>query len=151
MPGCVGRGLSDLAIALLRFSKIFLSFAACLYLTGGPYGIMQCYAWLGMIVSYSQQDGLARGIEDTFSGERPCGMCVKIAAAKKAESSKDPLAPGHVVERLKLSKEWQVPILGVLVFPSGEVVVHQGFVCPDGPAPCEVDAPPVPPPRSGSC
>jgi hypothetical protein len=52
---------------------------------------MQVYAWIGMIVTYSQQDGLAKGVKDTFSGERPCHLCKQIDSVKKDES-KQPLS-----------------------------------------------------------
>lgn len=64
---------------------------ACMQLAGGPTTLMQVYAWIGMIVTYSQQDGLTKGVKDTFSGERPCHLCKKIDNVKKDES-KQPLS-----------------------------------------------------------
>lgn len=64
---------------------------ACIQFAGGPTTLMQVYAWIGMIVTYSQEDGLAKGVKDTFSGERPCHLCKKIATVKKDES-KQPLS-----------------------------------------------------------
>lgn len=64
---------------------------ACIQLAGGPTTLMQVYAWIGMIVTYSQQEGLAKGVKDTFSGERPCHLCKKIDSVKKNES-KQPLS-----------------------------------------------------------
>jgi hypothetical protein len=64
---------------------------ACLQIAGGPCTLMQVYAWIGMIVTYSQKDGIAQGVRDTFSGEKPCHLCTKIAAVKKDES-KQPLS-----------------------------------------------------------
>ena len=64
---------------------------ACMQLAGGPTTLMQVYAWIGMIVTYSHQDGLAKGVKDTFSGERPCHLCKQIDSVKKDES-KQPLS-----------------------------------------------------------
>lgn len=50
---------------------------------------MQVYAWAGMLVSYSQDGGLLQGAKDTFSGEKPCELCCKIAEAKKADPSQE--------------------------------------------------------------
>lgn len=50
---------------------------------------MQAYAWAGMLVSYSKHDGLLQGAKDTFSGEKPCALCCKIEAAKKADGTQD--------------------------------------------------------------
>jgi hypothetical protein len=64
---------------------------ACMQLAGGPTALMQVYAWIGMIVTYSQHDGLAKGVQDTFSGERPCPLCKKITTVK-IDEAKQPLS-----------------------------------------------------------
>lgn len=50
--------------------------------------MVQVCAWANMLVSYSQQDGLAKAAVDTFSGEKPCEMCCKIAHAKQDDAKK---------------------------------------------------------------
>jgi hypothetical protein len=60
-------------------------FLGCLHLAGGPYSLIQAYAWTGMLVSYSKTEGLFQGAKDTFSGEKPCELCCKIAEARKGE------------------------------------------------------------------
>ena len=53
---------------------------------GGHWAILQSVAWSQMLVNYSKQEGsFWAGAEKTFSGEAPCSMCKKIAAAKKQE------------------------------------------------------------------
>ena len=52
-----------------------------------------------MLVTYSQVDGLAKGAIDTFSGERPCELCVRISKAK-SEDSKRPLSNDKEVNSL---------------------------------------------------
>lgn len=43
-----------------------------------------------MIVSYSQDSTLAEAVTDTFSGEKPCCLCKKIAEAKSSEPEDEP-------------------------------------------------------------
>lgn len=45
---------------------------------GGHWGVLQAIAWAQMLQDYSAEKGLAEGIMDTFSGERPCPMCLKL-------------------------------------------------------------------------
>jgi hypothetical protein len=65
-------------------------FAAVL-LAVGPLGLLQVVAWTGMVFDYSARYGWAEGLERTFDGKNPCGLCDKIAAARQdrvaAESS----------------------------------------------------------------
>lgn len=74
--------------SLKKLFQVLMVICSCLHLTGGPYALVQSYAWIGMIVTYSQQDGLAKGVKDTFSGERPCHLCKKIDSVKKDEAKR---------------------------------------------------------------
>jgi hypothetical protein len=40
-----------------------------------------------MIANYSQESSLRVAIQETFSGERPCGMCKVIQATEGTDSS----------------------------------------------------------------
>jgi hypothetical protein len=77
--------------SLKKIFRFLMVIFGCLHLAGGPYALIQTCAWIGMIVTYSQKDGIAQGVRDTFSGEKPCHLCTKIATAKKDES-KQPLS-----------------------------------------------------------
>jgi hypothetical protein len=55
------------------------------HLIGGPLVVLQLLAWAGMLISYSAEDGLARGLQDTFSGERPCALCQCIDEMEQQE------------------------------------------------------------------
>jgi len=57
-------------------------FAIC----GGHWAVLQTVAWAQMLRDYSQESGLAAAIQQTFSGERPCSMCVNIAQGQQKES-----------------------------------------------------------------
>ncbi|MEK7953251.1 hypothetical protein [Luteolibacter soli] len=119
---------------------------ASIHLVGGEYALVQTYAWAGMLVSYSKEDGLIKGAKETFSGEKPCALCCKIADAKKSDSdgkSKElPVSP-----TVKLLKEMlpssplalsppQFTEAPKVMFPGMNLPVEEG-----------ASAPPVPPPR----
>ncbi|WP_353568376.1 hypothetical protein [Haloferula sargassicola] len=71
----------------------------CVHLLGGPAALVQGIAWASMLVNYSAQDGLAQGVKDTFSGEKPCALCLKAAAMEKQQSD-SPAAPEKQDRRL---------------------------------------------------
>jgi hypothetical protein len=77
--------------SLKKLFQVLMVICGCLHLTGGPHALVQSYAWISMIIQYSKDDGLAKGVKDTFSGERPCPLCKKIDAVKKDEA-KQPLS-----------------------------------------------------------
>ena len=77
--------------SLKKLFQLLMVIFGCLHLTGGPHALVQSYAWISMIIQYSKNDGIAKGVKDTFSGERPCHLCKKIDSIKKDES-KQPLS-----------------------------------------------------------
>jgi hypothetical protein len=121
----------------------------CLQLAGGPYSLMQVYAWVGMLVTYSQNDGIIQATKDTFSGEKPCKLCCKIEAAR--EPAKDqPVAPISTSVSVKQLQE-MIPAgqitalsppspreLSPITFPRGHLF-HDAISA----------SPPTPPPRVG--
>lgn len=80
-PGEIPTGLKKL------FQLVLVSLG-CLHLAGGPYSLIQVYAWAGMLVNYTKTEGLLQGAKDTFSGEKPCELCCKISEARKGEPAK---------------------------------------------------------------
>lgn len=136
----------QLGPSLKKLFQLLFVFLGCLHLAGGPYSLLQGYAWVGMLVSYSQQDGLLKGTKDTFSGEKPCKLCCKIAHAKAAEpESKEPVAPAPTFSA-KLIQEILPPRQTVMQPPSAIDLPPVDFpgiqLPPDFPKAC----PPVPPP-----
>ncbi len=86
--------LPNRKITLKKPFQLLLVLLGCLHLAGGPYSMIQVYAWAGMLVSYSQDGGIINAARDTFSGEKPCGLCSKIAAAREVDQkSGQPLVP----------------------------------------------------------
>ena len=114
-------------------------------MAGGPYSILQGYAWIGMLVSYSQQDGIVQAAKDTFSGERPCKLCCKIAQERQQEQTKDPIAPVSPLS-LKLVQEMLPARATVLTHPAGTELPPVVFPGIQVPADFPKASPPVPPP-----
>lgn len=78
--------------------------------------LLQCVAWMGMVVMYTQQeDSLLDGLSMTFDGNHPCAMCHVIQAEQdKGSGEKNPTAPVSQKE-IKLTQmslipvDWQLP------------------------------------------
>ena len=70
-----------------RFA-VFLCVIAVFQLIGGHWAVLQATAWVGMLVKYSQSEGMEAGISKTFDGKHPCDLCLSIAKNKQTERSK---------------------------------------------------------------
>ena len=46
---------------------------------------LQSVAWVGMVVTYSQDAPITEAIGKTFDGQHPCKLCKGIAAGKQSE------------------------------------------------------------------
>ena len=136
--------------ALLKnYIRYLLVSLGCLHLIGGPLALFQMYAWGGMLISYSQKTGLRQAVRDTFSGEKPCPMCRRIAAAeqKSAAEEKAPAAPGQRETRLQDLAPQMIPLdLVFLKEPTGRSYSPASTVTSAGSPGRGADAPPVPPP-----
>jgi hypothetical protein len=65
---------------------------------GLHWGLLQSVAWLGMVVSYSQEGSVGEALAKTFDGKHPCPLCKAIAAGKKAEKKSEIPAAGKKFE-----------------------------------------------------
>lgn len=63
---------------------------ALILLMQGPAMLVQEVAWVKMLVSYTQERGLKRGVMETFDGNHPCGLCKKAAELRQQEQAPDP-------------------------------------------------------------
>ncbi|WP_193214388.1 hypothetical protein [Luteolibacter marinus] len=131
---------------LKRFFQLLLVSLGCLHLAGGPYLLVQSIAWAGMLVRYTQQDGLLKGTIDTFSGDKPCALCCKIADSKRHDRGETPALPAGATKLLEL-----IPVTVVTVSPprftAAPAVTFAGL----DPALDEGgQSPPVPPPRAAA-
>lgn len=122
--------------------------AVCLLLLmQGPALLVQELAWARMLVRYSQERGLARGVVETFDGEHPCPMCLKAAKMRHEERKQDPA--GQLPDLLKrlawmdatFPKWSQLPCP---ISTDGFVLAFVPPLVPDGISP---QAPVLPPPK----
>ena len=67
-----------------RFAVFFVALAL-LQILGGHLAVLQVTAWVGMLVKYSESDGMEVGISKTFDGKHPCDLCLSIAKTKQTE------------------------------------------------------------------
>jgi hypothetical protein len=92
---------------------IFFGALALLQILGGHWALLQTTAWVGMIVQYSQRDGLTAGLAQTFDGEHPCSVCKAIQDGKKQEQKKTLLLQTELKKdylvtwnRFQVDQEW---------------------------------------------
>lgn len=109
---------------------------------------MQAYAWAGMLVNYSKTDGFLQGAKDTFSGEKPCELCCKIAKAKQNDPEGERKnAPLPAPSAGKLLQEFVPSEIVSLASPRFSVFPQADFTGVLPPRDSSVAVPPVPPPR----
>jgi hypothetical protein len=77
--------------------------------------LLQCFAWVGMAVVYSQQEGsLLDGLSMTFDGEHPCAVCEYVKAAQEQEELPNAPAPKVEIKLTQIFAEvvsWSLPQL----------------------------------------
>src|SRR5271165_6380329 len=66
------------------FAALLCAMAA-FQLVGGHWAVLQATAWVGMLVKYSESEGVEVGISKTFDGKHPCDLCLSIAKNKQTE------------------------------------------------------------------
>jgi hypothetical protein len=52
---------------------------------GLHWGFLQSAAWVGMVVSYSQNTPFTVAVVKTFDGKHPCSLCKHIAQGRQSE------------------------------------------------------------------
>ncbi len=142
----------NLAISLpANFLKTLLQrlflLLGCLHLIGGPHSIVQIYAWANMLVSYSQETGFTQAARDTFSGEKPCTLCNKIAAVKADESRHSPEKPPLAPLAQKLFHDLFPTVVATLKDPRSSPLAFHSFSSPCPLLSAAANGPATPPPR----
>ncbi len=124
----------------------------CLHLAGGPHSLIQGYAWVTMLASYSQDRGIIQAAKDTFSGEKPCDLCNRIASAEELNQSgnPEPLPPAGSALASKLLQDMLPASLTTLRPPGSRALPAPSFVAPLSPWLQIHASPPVPPPRASA-
>lgn len=116
-----------------------LSLVAALASSGGPWVLLQGFAWARMIVVFSQESGLRTAIVQTFSGRRPCALC---HAAQRGQHEEGRKAPGL---KLELNLEWAPAAENALELDPP--LLESGRILHSGSHAQRTDPPPKPPPR----
>ena len=63
---------------------------ALLQILGGHWVILQSVGWVGMVVSYANQDStLDEAIKKTFDGQHPCGVCKLVKSGRASEKKQE--------------------------------------------------------------
>ncbi|HLH52506.1 MAG TPA: hypothetical protein VKY92_02730 [Verrucomicrobiae bacterium] len=125
---CLGviKKLPKLLVALALAGSIGLHWA-----------VFQSVAWLGMVISYSQQAPLTEALNQTFDGKHPCSLCNKIAEAKRTQHKSERQFEAKKLECVDLRRANPVALASWYFSPrSGNIEAR--FVA---------EPPPVPPPR----
>jgi hypothetical protein len=105
---------------------------------GLHWALFQSVAWVGMVLSYSQEATLAEALSKTFDGKHPCALCREIAKTKQSDKKSD---VRFEVKKFEFS---YAPALFVFSRP-----VHFWKICLAEPLDNVLGhSPPVPPPKS---
>jgi hypothetical protein len=67
---------------------------------GLHWGFFQSVAWVGMVISYSQDSPLTEALVKTFDGQHPCCLCKEIAKGKQSEKKSESIPVGKKFEFL---------------------------------------------------
>jgi hypothetical protein len=73
---------------LLRLPKLALVIALAGSI-GLHWAFFQSLAWMGMVISYSQDTTLREALVKTFDGKHPCTLCKEIAKGKRSEKKSE--------------------------------------------------------------
>jgi hypothetical protein len=123
---------------------------ALVLLMQGPAMMVQEVAWVKMLVSYTQERGLKRGVIETFDGNHPCDLCKKAAEIRQQEQPDDPAEKQIPTQRLRFA--WAEMIASeMLKMPviHGHDICVSIIACTAGDQGKSVDAPDSPPPEWG--
>jgi hypothetical protein len=88
-----------------RFAA-FLCLIAVFQLIGGHWAVLQATAWFGMLVKYSESDGVEVGISKTFDGKHPCDLCLSIAKKKQTENKEGAQLDAAKIYLLASAERW---------------------------------------------
>ena len=115
----------------------------------GPAMLVQEVAWVKMLVSYTQERGLKRGVIETFDGKHPCGLCEKAAEIREQKEPQDPTEKRIPEQRLRIAWMEMIPAAGPLVMPpaAGRDVSTPLIAATAENSGRGADAPDSPPPR----
>jgi hypothetical protein len=88
-----------------RFAA-FLCVMAVFQLMGGHWAVLQATAWVGMLVKYSESEGVEVGITKTFDGKHPCDLCLSIAKNKQTEKTQSSQLAAAKIYLIAPAQRW---------------------------------------------
>jgi hypothetical protein len=88
-----------------RFAA-FLCVMAVFQLMGGHLAVLQVTAWVGMLVKYSEAEGVEVGISKTFDGKHPCSLCLSIAKNKQTEKKQSSQFAAAKIYLISHTQRW---------------------------------------------
>lgn len=105
---------------------------------GFHWALLQSVAWVGMVVSYSQDATLGVALIKTFDGNHPCNLCKAVREGQESEKKQAAL-------KVEIKKEyWSDTAITLLSPPSSFTLLPALSLS----APHRAETPAVPPPRS---
>lgn len=113
-----------------------LAVIAAVQLLGGHWLALQSVAWVGMVISYAQEESFADALEKTFDGAHPCQLCHAVKQGQN-EEKKQEIAKTMVKVEAILAAATQLP---------QPAYSRQCFATVTNSALARTLAPPTPPP-----
>jgi hypothetical protein len=89
-PVVVRLSLSAMSVRLLKLPLVL----ALMVSIGLHWALLQSVAWVGMVVSYSQDASFSAAITKTFDGQHPCKLCHFVKEGQQQEKKQDVQKPG---------------------------------------------------------
>ena len=120
-----------------RFGTLLCGLAL-LQILGGHWAALQVTAWVGMLVKYSQAEGVQVGISKTFDGKHPCDLCVSIAKNTQTEKKQGSQLDAAKIDLVAHAQGWTLQPPGSSWRLRTTIVSLLGHD----------RSPPVPPPRA---
>ena len=68
---------------ILRLPRLLIALALASSI-GLQWGVLQTLAWVGMVVTYSQQSSFPEALAKTFDGDHPCKLCKQVAKGRQS-------------------------------------------------------------------
>ena len=81
---------------------------AVFQLMGGHWAVLQATAWVGMLVKYSESEGVEVGITKTFDGKHPCDLCLSIAKNKQTEKKHSSQLAAAKIYLVASAQRWRL-------------------------------------------
>ena len=83
-----------------------VSVLCLILLLQGPVVLTQEIGWVQMLISYSWDRGVARGVVETFDGDHPCPMCHKAEELSQAKTDNGEQKDNQPEQSLRLMLSW---------------------------------------------